>query len=216
GRFEDADGDGYPDLNPVFYPIFVDKQGKRIPSATSLKYPGVAGYTIQVQIFGFGHLYMPFRPPVSTTLRAFTAAPFDIHAGLQACDPTTFTTRHDGCLGLVSNPGAQQFATEAGKDRGLARGPTGLSLDDPDRDGYCEEITEGDLDVVEWYLLNHPAPTRGRITKDVVAGEKLFHQIGCATCHVADWHLFANQPGARDYTQRYDGDRRFFDLQVAY
>src|SRR5438132_1035785 len=53
GSFEDRDGDGYPDLNPVFYPIFVDKEGKRIPFATSLKYPGVAGYTLQVQIFGF-------------------------------------------------------------------------------------------------------------------------------------------------------------------
>ena len=24
----------------------------------------MAGYTLQVQIFGFGHLYMPLRPPV--------------------------------------------------------------------------------------------------------------------------------------------------------
>src|SRR5207245_6437712 len=62
GSFEDLDGDGYPDLNPVFYPIFVDKNGNRIPTAKSLKSPGVAGYNLQVQIFGFGHLYMPFRP----------------------------------------------------------------------------------------------------------------------------------------------------------
>ena len=34
------------------------------------KHAGVAGYTIEVQVFGFGHLYVPFRPPVSTTLRA--------------------------------------------------------------------------------------------------------------------------------------------------
>src|SRR5205823_4284713 len=75
---------------------------------------------------------------------------------------------------------------------------------------------EGDLDVVEWYLLNHPAPARGKITRDVLAGEKLFHEAGCAACHVADWHLFAHNPAAMDYTQRFDGDRRFFDLQVAY
>src|SRR5207253_7889415 len=172
GSFDDLDGDGYPDLNPIFYPIFVDKDGKRIPYATSLKYPGVAGYTLQVQVFGFGHLYMPLRPPVSTTLRAFTATPFDIHAGLQACDPTTFTSRHGDGLALVSNAGAQQFVTEALRDRGAVRGPTGISMDDPDRDGYCEEISEGDLDVVEWYLLNHPAPARGRSTKDVLRGEK--------------------------------------------
>ncbi len=216
GSFEDLDGDGYPDLNPVFFPIFVDRDGKRIPSAKSLKSPGVAGYTLQVQIFGFGHLYAPLRPPVSTTLRAFTATPFDIHAGLQACDPTTFTCPHEDGLGKMSNAGAQQFVTEALKDRGLVRGPTGISKDDPDRDGYCEEISEGDLDMVEWYLLNHPAPTRGRVTSDVVRGEQLFHAAGCVTCHTPDWHLFASNPGATDYTERYAGDRRFFELQLAY
>ena len=96
--------------------------------------------------------------------------------------------------------------------RAKKRGPTGISQDDPDGDGYCE--IRGDLDVVEWYLLNHPSQ-RGRIT-EVQAGEKLFHRIGCAGCHVPDWHLFAANPGAQDYTQRYDGDRRFFDLHVAY
>src|SRR5438128_5212597 len=187
GSFEDLDGDGYPDLNPVFFPIFVDRNGKHLSNAKTLKDPGVAGYTLQVQIFGFGHLYMPLRPPVSTTLRAFTATPFDIHAGLQACDPTTFTSPHGDGLALVSNAGAQQFVTEALKDRATTRGPTGVSMDDPDRDGYCEEISEGDLDVTEWYLLNHPAPTRGRLTNDVRRGEKRFKEIGCVSCHTPDW-----------------------------
>jgi hypothetical protein len=216
GSFEDLDGDGYPDLNPMFFPIFVDAEGKWLPGAKSLYSPGVAGYTLEVQIFGFGHLYAPLRPPISTTLRAFTATPFDIHAGLQACDPTTYTSPKGNGLGLVSNAGAQQFLTAAGKDRGKVRGKTGISLDDPDGDGYCEEITEGDLDVVEWYLLNHPAPARGPRTPDVVQGEKLFHQIGCETCHVRDWHLYAHNADAKDYTQGYNGDRRFFELQVAY
>src|SRR5438105_1189485 len=35
GSFEDQDGDGYPDLNPVFFPIFVDENGKRLPLARS-------------------------------------------------------------------------------------------------------------------------------------------------------------------------------------
>jgi hypothetical protein len=217
GSFDDEDGDGYPDLNPVFYPVFVDQDGERIAFARNLKHGGVAGYTFEVQVFGFGHLYMPFRPPVSTTLRSFTATPFDIHSGLQACDATTLTPApHGNGLAQVSNAGAQQFVTAAGKDRAAARGPTGISLDDPDRDGFCEELTEGDLDMAEWYLLNHPAPARGRITRDVLAGEKLFGQIGCATCHTPDWHLNAYNPAARDYTRRFDGDRRFFELKVAY
>jgi hypothetical protein len=96
------------------------------------------------------------------------------------------------------------------------RGPAGISRDDPDRDGYCEEISEGDLDLAEWYLLNHPAPARGRITESVRQGEALFAQIGCAACHVPDWYLHAADPLHPDYTRRYDGDRRFFELQVAF
>jgi hypothetical protein len=216
GSFEDLDGDGKPDLNPLFHPIYVDKNGKRIPFARDLNFPGVAGYTFEVQCFGFGHLHAPFRPPVSTTIRSFTATPFDIHMGLQPFDPTTLDDSAGTGLAGISNAGAQQFVTAVGKDRGAVRGPTGISLDDPDRDGYCEEISEGDLDVAEWYLLNHPAPARGEITENVKRGEKLFSELKCASCHVPDWHLHAADPGNKDYTKRYDGDRRFFELQVGF
>lgn len=220
GSFEE-NANGMPGLNPIIYPIYVDKNGQRIAYARNMKYPEVAGYQIEVQAFGWGNLYMPFRPPVSTTLRSFTTAPFEIHSGLQSHDPTTYTSPKRDAHALVSNPGAQQFITAAAKDRGGVRAPTktglpGISLDDPDRDGYAEEISEGDLDVAEWHFLNHPSPARGRITSEVKAGEKLFHQIGCATCHVPDWQLLPGNPTAKDYTQRFDGDRRFFDLAVAF
>ena len=216
GSFEDLDSDGKPDLNEVFNPIYVDKDGKRIAFASGLGFPDVAGYTFEVQSFGFGHLYMPFRPPVPPTLRAFIANPFDIHMGLQPFDPTTLNDSDGDGFAQVSNAGALQCVTGAGKDRGAVRSPTGISKDDPDRDGYCEEISEGDLDAAEWYLLNHPAPGRGQITDGVRRGERLFKQVGCVTCHVADWQLpgAGNEP--RDYTERHTGDRRFFDLQVAY
>lgn len=220
GSFEDELGSGYPNLNPVFYPVFVDQNGKRIAFANNLNFPGVAGYTVQVQVFGFGHLYMPFRPPSQTTLRAFSAVPFDIHAGMQACDPTTHTCPDGTALSLVSNAGQQQFITEAGRDRGSVRGARGISLDDPDRDGYCDEITDGDLDVVEWYLLNHPAPARGRPSVASQRGEQLFSKIGCATCHIPDWNLpaagahFGKTVTDKLSEYRAAGDRRFFDLQV--
>ncbi len=220
GSFEE-NANGMPSLNAIIYPIYVDKNGQRIAYARNMQHPEVAGYQIEVQVFGWGNLYMPFRPPVSTTLRSFTTAPFEIHSGLQAHDPTTYTSPKRDAHALVSNPGAQQFITAAAKDRGGVRAPTktglpGISLDDPDRDGYSEEISEGDLDVAEWHFLNHPSPARGRNTSDVKAGEKLFQQIGCATCHVPDWQLLPGNPNAKDYTQRFDGDRRFFDLAVAF
>jgi hypothetical protein len=216
GSFEDLDGDGKPDLNPLFSIIYVDKDGKRIATARDLNSPGVAGYTFEVQCFGFGHLNLSYRPPVSTTLRSFIATPFDIHMGLQAFDPTTLNDATGSGFSQVSNPGCQQCVTAAQKDRGAVRGPTGISLDDPDRDGYCEEISEGDLDMAEWYLLNHPAPGRGKITDEVRKGERLFTQAGCAACHVPDWHLPQADPLHGDYTQRHSGDRRLFELQVAY
>ncbi len=216
GSFEDLDGDGKPDLNPLFSLIYVDKDGKRLAKAKDLHSPGVAGYTFEVQCFGFGHLARQGNPPVSTTLRSFIATPFDIHMGLQAFDPTTLDDPDGRGFSKVSNAGCQQCVTAAGKDRGLKRGPTGISLDDPDGDGYCEEISEGELDTAEWYLLNHPAPARGEITPEVRRGEQLFKQIGCAACHVPDWGLHAGNPQAGDYTQRYSGDRRFFELKVAY
>ncbi len=33
------------------------------------------------------------------------------------------------------------------------------------------------------FIRSTKAPARGPITTDVVAGEALFNQIGCATCH---------------------------------
>ncbi|HTE17576.1 MAG TPA: hypothetical protein VK689_04245, partial [Armatimonadota bacterium] len=77
GRFGDADGDGRPDLDPAIHLIYVDADGKRIPWARSLKLPGVAGYTVEFQVYGFGHRA---RVPIAGTLRAFTSQPWDIHS----------------------------------------------------------------------------------------------------------------------------------------
>ena len=216
GPFEDLDGDGRPDLNDVFHPIYVDEDGRRIATARDLRSTGVAGYTLEVQVFGFGHKFVPHRPPVATTVRAFAAQAYDIHSGLQAYDPTILEDPDGDGFSKVSNAGALQCVTAAGRDRGAVMTAAGISLDDPDRDTYCHELSEGDLDLVEWYLLNHPAPGRGRITPAAARGEVLFGEIGCTSCHVPDWHLRAADRRAEDYTRRYDGDRRFFELRAAY
>jgi hypothetical protein len=218
GRFGDENGDGRPDLDPALHIVYLDREGKRIPWARSLKVPGVAGYTLDFQVFGFGHRA---RVPIASTLRAFTAQPWDIHSGLQAHDPTCLVEPRGDGLAAVSLAGAPQWVTGASRDRGqrLRASPEGLgvhgiSLDDPDRDGVVEEISEGDLDLAEWYLLNHPPPARGPVTAASSRGERLFTRSGCASCHVPDWRLHPANASATDYTQRYPGDRRFFDFQV--
>jgi hypothetical protein len=199
GRFDDPDGDGRPDLNGVLYVI---------PWAESLEDAGVAGYSFEVQVFGHGQRDRVSHGGIAGTLRAFAANAFDTHSGLTPCDPTlNDEPRRDG-LSLVSLCGAQQFFTGTTRDRGQRKDAAGRSLDDPDRDGVIEEITEGDLDLIEWYQLNHPRPV-----ERPSAGRAVFERIGCATCHVPDWKLDAARDDP-DYTARRTGDRRFFDLEV--
>ncbi len=201
GSFDDANGDGKPDLDSICYVWYVDAQGKRIPWAKSLKEAGVAGYDFEVQVFGHGQRDRLSHGGIAGTLRAFTANAFDIHSGMQACDPTMNDEPAGDGHARVSLCGAQQFYTGATRDRGLRRDARGVSLDDPDRDGVLEEITEGDLDLAEFYQLNLPRPAELRRTPRRERGRETFGRIGCASCHVPDWRI--------------DRDRRFFDLEVA-
>jgi CxxC motif-containing protein (DUF1111 family) len=61
-------------------------------------------------------------------------------------------------------------------------------VEDPEDDG---------IDVIAFanFMRSTKAPSRGPITRDVVAGEALFTQVGCAGCHVPTLRTAA--PGAR-------------------
>lgn len=211
GYYGDLDGNGRPDLNPICLIHYVDKDGKRISWARKFSDEGVAGYTIEFQIFGWGHR----KGAVASTLRAFTANAYDMHTGLQALDPVlSEEPNHDGLAG-VSLAGMPQFISGRTRDRGVVKNASGVSKEDPDRDGVLEEITSGDLDLIEWYQMNHPSPAERPRTALREKGRKLMTSAGCTSCHVPDWHLEAGDAGNADYTKRYLGDRRFFNLVVA-
>ncbi|NUN47564.1 MAG: hypothetical protein HUU15_01875 [Candidatus Brocadiae bacterium] len=212
GTFGDLDGNGKPDLNPVCFIHYVDHEGKRISWARGLGEPGVAGYTFEVQLFGWGHR----KGAVAPTLRAFSANAFDMHAGLQAYDPILSEEPNGDSLAHVSLAGMPQFISGRTRDRGVVKDDRGVSREDPDRDGVLEEITSGDLDLIEWYQLNHPSPAEKERTAQRERGRRLITTAGCTSCHVPDWHLEAGDPGNPDYTRRYLGDRRFFDMPVAW
>jgi hypothetical protein len=135
GHFEDADGDGRPDLNPIVYVWYVDKNGQRIPWARNLKAPGVAGYNFEVQVFGHGQRDRIGHGALSSTLRAVSSNAWDVHSGLQAHDPTASIEAHHDGLTQVSLAGCQQYYTGFTRDAGTVTTSTGVSLDDPDRDG---------------------------------------------------------------------------------
>lgn len=208
GCFGDPCGCGKPHLNSVCFIYYVDEHGKRIPWARSLNDAGVAGYSFEVQLLGWGHR----KGSVASTIRAFSANAFDLHSGLQAYDPTLNEEPAQDGLALVSLCGAPQFYTGRTRDRGLVKDERGVSKDDPDRDGVLEEITEGDLDLIEFYQLNHPVPAE----KPHPRGRETFTKMGCARCHVPDWKLAAANPDDQDRQARYRGERRFFDLEVAW
>lgn len=202
GSFEDTNGDGWPDLDLIFHPVLVDSEGVRMPTAPNLKEPGAAGFRLDVQVFGFGHLRAPNRAPIASTVRAFAVNTFDLHMGVQPYDPACLEDDDQDGWSRPTNAGCPQPATMPSHDRGAVLTKAGISRDDPDRDGYCHEMSCGELDMLEWYALNHPRPGRGRITDAVKAGEQRFASLGCAACHVPDWHIAE--------------DRRFFDLEVAW
>lgn len=217
GSFADGDGDGRPDLDPVLAVWYVDSRGQRMTWARRLTDPGVAGYCFEFQTFGFGHhpRQSEHGPPVPSTLRAFAAAAFDQHAGLQAFDPTLQEDPESDGLSQVSLAGAPQFTSAVARDRGSVRSPQGVSLEDPDRDGVVEEISQGDLDLVEFFLLHHPAPAQRATTPRTRWGRRLLERTGCTRCHVADWEIEAAPSPAPDPAREPLGDRRRFHLEVA-
>ncbi|MFN8610041.1 MAG: di-heme oxidoredictase family protein [Vulcanimicrobiota bacterium] len=198
GHFDDLDGDGRPDLNRIVYVCYLDRQGRRIPWARKLTDPGVAGYNLEVQVFGHGQRDRIGHGGLSSTLRAVSSNAWDMHSGLQAYDPTASRESEAG-LTQRSLAGCWQFFTGMTRDAGTRLSPSGVSLDDPDRDGIYQEISEGDLDLLEFSLLNHPAPAE-KVDETFLLGKGHFKAVGCAECHRSRW----------DVPQ----DRRFFELQT--
>ncbi len=222
GSFDDADGDGLPDLNPLFHPVFVDKYGQRIAWATQPQDARGGRLHVRGQGVRLGRSVHAV-PPADidhAALLHHRAVRDSLRPASRTIRPR-YTSPHRDALALVSNAGAQQFISAAGKDRGGVRAPTktglpGISLDDPDRDGYCEEISEGDLDVAEWYLLNHPAP-RAASARPRSRPARSYSTRSAARIAMCPIGICCRTtPMPRTTPQRFDGDRRFFDLQVAW
>lgn len=209
GSFQDRDQDGRPDLNPIVSVWLVDAQGARIPTARHLRTRHVAGFNLEVQVFGHGHHPKQAlrHRPLPPTLRAFTTQAFDVHTGLTAHDPEGSLDPDQDGLAPRTPAGALQFANHPASDRGRLVDPLGESRDDPDRDGVLVELTAGDLDLAEWHLLNHPRPGTGPQGPRERYGKGLMGRFGCTNCHTPDWKIPA--PGE---VRGAPGDRRFFDL----
>jgi|HubBroStandDraft_3_1064219.scaffolds.fasta_scaffold00306_6 hypothetical protein len=206
--------DGVPRLNPLFRVWYLDARGRVLADAYGLDDPRVAAFNFAVEPFGWGRgwhqigTHRVSEGGEAATIRGFYTSAADVHMGLQAHDPTQ-QERGNG-LGARSLAGAQQYAALGGAPdhgRKLSRG--GVSLDDPDGDGHPSELTEGDVDAVEFYMLHAPAPAV-RATARSEQGRRVLQAAGCVRCHVESWRI-----EARDLARGSPGDRRLFALETA-
>jgi hypothetical protein len=208
--------DGVPRLDTVFRVWFVDAAGAVVPDVFGFGDPRVAALDLAMQPFGWGRgrRGLPDGRSVAeggeaATLREIAAFAADVHMGLQAFDPGHL--RSDGGYGGVAGVslhGALQFDFGLIPDRGATRDAAGISLDDPDRDGHVSELTAGDLDAIEFYLLHAPQPVLP-VGAEADAGKAVLREIGCTRCHVERWLL-----PARDPERGFAGDRRLFRFEA--
>jgi len=209
--------DGVPRLNNVFRLWYVDAAGTLIPNATSLADERVAGFGLAMQPFGWGRGRvmnggrLVSQGGEAATLREFYTTAADFHMGLQAHDPTQQGAMAGvsgfGGIARVSLNGAQQYDFGGSVDLGVKQTPTGVSLDDPDGDGRSAELTEGDVDAVEFFLLHMPEPARMSGLAD--PGARLLRETGCTRCHAESWRI-----EARDDAKGFTGDRRLFRFET--
>lgn len=199
---------GKPQLNNIFRVWYLNAQGHVVANATQVDGATTVGYNFEMVVWGWGQ--GPGRSALNPTNRAFLWDPWKTHGGLESHDPSTRNDPDGDGASVPTLAGAVQFpATHQPKDLGNNLDPLGFSRDDPDQDGYLAEITEGDLDLAEWFMLNVPRPAFGGRRIEYLEGVAAMGQLGCLECHVADWQI-----KARDSV--HTGDRRFFDLNVNY
>ncbi len=199
---------GKPQLNNIFRVWYIDANGRFVPGATQVDGVTTVGYNFEMVVWGAGQ--GPGRSALNPTNRAFLWDPWKAHGGLESEDPSTLNDPDGDGVSAPTLAGAIQFpATHKPSDGGLTMDPMGFSRDDPDQDGYMCEISEGDLDLGEWFMLNAPRPAFAGPRREFTNGIAKMDQMGCTACHVPTWTI-----AAKDTVHA--GDRRFIDLNVGW
>lgn len=241
-----------PQLNNHIKVFYVDGNGKWVSDALGVDGVTTQGYNLQLQVFGWGQgverqivseetgfEFLRFGGAVNPTNRAFLWDPWLTHGGIDAHDPSTLDDPDGDGVSRPTLAGAIQFpATHRPPDTGPEITPDplvgGYSGSDPDNDKYWTEISEGDLDLAEWFMLNLPAPAFRGTQAEYDEGLALMDAMGCTACHVPDWLIkpaTRRKPveaegalaggGGQTVTPQttgpvYAGDRRFFDFPVTW
>lgn len=197
---------GTPGLNNIFRAWYVDQTGKEVVGAYEVDGVQTFGYNFEMLVWGWGQ--GRGRRGLNPTNRAFLWDPWNAHGGLDAHDPSTELDPNQDGISEPTLSGAIQFpTTHKAPDRGFTSHPLGFSLDDPDGDGYMTEISEGDLDLAEYFMLNAPRPAFAGTTAEYGRGLRIMKEMKCTQCHTPNWSI-------RQQSADFDGDRRLFDIDV--
>jgi len=199
GSLEDLEGDGWPGLNDVLRVVMVDRQGRPLrvhPDGKpyTLRDPAVAGYDPLVAVITSSTVVNQ-----QATMRGLVVGALRAVLGLPVHDPSV---TGDG------RPGAENSAWVGPSNAGALQLRIPVSLKqgtDP-----CQYVSEGEIDTLEWFLLNHPRPGLARQSSETRRGQQLLRSYGCTSCHIQEWVI---QPA--DDRLGLPGDRRFFDFDVS-
>ncbi|HSE42763.1 MAG TPA: di-heme oxidoredictase family protein, partial [Acidobacteriota bacterium] len=131
------------------------------------------------------------------SIREFIVGAFQAEMGLQAVDPdlTAAANNHQ----IITTPSG--MVLDGSQDQ-IEAPPASDPNADPDGDGIANEIPESIVDHVEFYLLNYFKPGLSKQTQLVKRGRRIFEEIGCTTCHIANLTI--------------NHDRRVGDVNTAY
>jgi hypothetical protein len=215
GDFQ-PDAFGVPQVNATLRIWFVNAEGRPV-AVSGLDDSAAAGFDFAVNLMGWGRgrLELPSGATVpmggeASTIREIFASAARQHMGLMTADPvlrgagagiTSWSSGgYVGGRAGTSALGAQQW------DFGVARGSAALTA--PSAGGGNRGLSQGDLDAAEFFLLHLPAPHRVA-SRGASAGARVFNAIGCAGCHVPNWHVSAADP-----LWGHPGDRRLFHLET--
>lgn len=196
GSLEDADGSGLPDLDSMLMVRIVDRNELRTDfdlhgAPIDLRSPAVRGYDIAA-----GVLARSIGDHQFASLRIFAAGVLLTVFGL--LPEGTVKPLPVGSQGLlIGEWGAPTFTGAFTTELVVPKDPG----NDPARP-KPGTVSEGELDLLEWFLLNSPRPALGKQSAATRRGRVLLRELGCTGCHVESWVL--------------DGDRRFFDLAVTF
>jgi len=195
----DDEGDGWPGLNDVIQVVLVDRRGRPLrmrPDGKpyTLRDPEVAGYEPVVAVITSSTVVNQ-----QPSIRGFAVGALGAILGLPVRDPSVTgedrASPEDSVWVGKSNAGALQLRIPVPLKKGI----------DP-----CQYVSEGEVDTLEWFLLNHPRPGLARQNSETRRGQQLLRSYGCTSCHIQEWAI---QP-ANDRLGL-PGDRRFFDFDVS-